>query len=72
MNIVPRTSEFHWAFCIPHACSPLELELSLTKALEEAFNGTAIGFEVQVKDNQCHVNDPNWMKNLEFLTVFVS
>lgn len=72
MFMVPRSSEFHWAFCVPSACSPQEVELSLTQILRKFLAETKIDFEVQVKDNQCHARDHNWIRNLNFSTMLVA
>lgn len=67
MFIVPRSSEIHWAFCVPSACSPQEVEISIKQTLTKVFNETEINFEVEVNDNQCCVKD---QRNLEFATTF--
>jgi hypothetical protein len=66
-----RSSEIHWAFCVPSTCSALEVELYLGKLLSDAFGQTDLKLELEVNAKQCNVYDENWMLNLDVSTTVV-
>lgn len=62
-HVIPKTSEIHWALCVPSSCTFQEVEAVLNDKLQNFFDDPAIVIEVQVKENMCQVKS-NWASQI--------
>lgn len=58
-HVIPKTSEIHWALCVPSTCTYKEVELVLKEKLQSFFNNSDVHLEVQVRENMCQVKEEN-------------
>lgn len=64
-HVIPKTSEIHWALCVPSSCSYQDIETSLQQKLKKIFNESSIEITVEVRENMCQVADKNWTSKIE-------
>lgn len=54
-HVIPKTSQIHWALCVPSTCTFKEVEFVLHEKLKNFFNTSNLQLDVQVRENMCQV-----------------
>ena len=63
--MIPKTSEIHWALCVPSSCSHNEVEDVLRQMLTDFIDDTSIIMTVEVRENMCQIKDTEWTSKIE-------